>query len=89
MCRTPVLLEATAAALKAPTVTQVEVVGCRDGFARLLARAGASTEIPGGNQVFLRSDQRVWKVVARTSAGVDCGDPNLAAEVRAVCTALA
>ncbi|MBY8875862.1 hypothetical protein K7640_28945, partial [Micromonospora sp. PLK6-60] len=88
-CRPPVLLEATAAALGAPTVTQVEVLGCRNGSARLFAIAGESTTRPGGNQVFLRLDQRLWKVVARTPAATDCGDPGLAPAVTTVCAALA
>jgi hypothetical protein len=87
-CRPPVLLEATSAALRAATVAQVEVLSCRNGFARLFAVAAQHTEIPGGNQVFLRLDKGVWRVAGRTSAGSDCGDPGLAAEIRAVCAGL-
>ncbi|WP_433649471.1 hypothetical protein ACQP2C_22640 [Micromonospora zamorensis] len=88
-CRPTVLLEATAAALGAPTVTQVEVLGCRAGVARLIAVAGDATMRPGGNQVFLRLEQRAWKVVARVPAATDCGDPELAPAVMGVCAALA
>ncbi|MFR9778747.1 hypothetical protein ACL02O_22200 [Micromonospora sp. MS34] len=87
-CRPQVLQEATAAALAPQNVAGVEVLACRDGFARLIATAPASTEITGGSQVFLRLENRVWRVVGRTSAGTDCGDPGLTAGVRTVCTGL-
>lgn len=87
-CRPPVLLEATSAALGTATVAQVDVLGCRNGFARLFAIAAHNTEIPGGNQVFLRLDKGRWRIAGRTSAGTDCGDPDLTAEIRAVCDGL-
>ncbi|GAA2186859.1 hypothetical protein [Micromonospora lupini] len=88
-CRPPVLLEATGAALNGQTVDDVQVLGCRNGFARLMAIAPKSAEIPGGDQVFLRKDTKGWRVVGRTSASTDCGDPGLVTAVRAVCTGLA
>ncbi|WP_433119211.1 hypothetical protein [Micromonospora sp. CA-246542] len=88
-CRPPVLLEATGAALNGQSVDDVQVLGCRNGFARLMAIAPQSAPIPGGGQVFLRKDTKGWQVVGRTSASTDCGDPGLVTAVRAVCTGLA
>ncbi|MEV1016119.1 MULTISPECIES: hypothetical protein [unclassified Micromonospora] len=88
-CRPPVLLEATGAALNGQSVTDVQVLGCRNGFARLMAIAPQSASIPGGDQVFLRKDTKGWRVVGRTSASTDCGDPGLVTAVRAVCAGLA
>lgn len=88
-CRPPVLLEATGTALNGQTVDDVQVLGCRNGFARLMAIAPQSAEISGGDQVFLRKDTKGWRVVGRTSASTDCGDPGLITAVRAVCTGLA
>ncbi|SCE86624.1 hypothetical protein GA0074695_1720 [Micromonospora viridifaciens] len=87
-CRPQALQEATAAAMSGQTVGGVEVLACRNGFARLVATAAGSTEISGGNQVFLRLENRLWRVVGRTPAASDCGDPGLTAEVKAVCAGL-
>lgn len=88
-CRPPVLLEATGAALNGQAVDDVQVLGCRNGFARLMAIAPRSASIAGGDQVFLRKDTRGWQVVGRTSASTDCGDPGLTTAVRSVCAGLA
>ncbi|MEU1590627.1 hypothetical protein [Micromonospora sp. NPDC005710] len=88
-CRPPVLLEATGATLDGQAVEDVQVLGCRNGFARLMATAAQSAPIPGGDQVFLRKDTKGWRVVGRTSASTDCGDPGLTTAVRAVCAGLA
>ncbi|GAA4605720.1 hypothetical protein BJY16_005501 [Actinoplanes octamycinicus] len=87
-CRPPALLEAAAPALGATVPARTEVLGCRNGFARLLAVGQGDAEIPGGSQLFLHSDKGVWKVFGRASAGTDCGDSGLAAPVKAVCTGL-
>jgi hypothetical protein len=87
-CRPPVLLEATGAALGTTTVTKVDVLACRNGFARLFAITARNTQIPGGNQVFLRKDKGRWTLAGHTSAGTDCGDPGLSAQIRAVCDGL-
>ncbi|MDG4825009.1 hypothetical protein O7635_24435 [Asanoa sp. WMMD1127] len=67
----------------------VEVFACRNGFARLIATVASSTELAGGNQVFLRRDgDRQWRVVARAPASVDCGDASVTVEMKAVCAGL-
>ncbi|MER7894508.1 hypothetical protein ABTX15_32450 [Micromonospora sp. NPDC094482] len=87
-CRSTTLLAATDAALNAEAVAQVEVLACRNGFARLLAIAPGQAETSDGSQVFLRSDNSVWQVVGRASAGTDCGDPGLSKQIRMVCEGL-
>ncbi|MEV4620839.1 hypothetical protein AB0J74_19285 [Asanoa sp. NPDC049573] len=70
-------------------MTGVEVFACRNGFARLVATGAGSTELSGGNQVFLRLDNnRRWQVVARTPAATDCGDSSATAGMKAVCAGL-
>ncbi|MFC7546034.1 hypothetical protein [Plantactinospora sp. GCM10030261] len=88
-CRPPVLLEATEAALTTTSLARVEVLGCRGGVARLLAVTDPESEIPGGNQVFLRLDKGIWRVAGRVSSGTDCGDPHLTTDIRSICTGLA
>ncbi|GAB3943019.1 hypothetical protein [Micromonospora vulcania] len=87
-CRPEALLPATRAALSGQTVQDVAVFACRNGYARLMAVAPQSAEIPDG-QVFLHQDAKGWRVVARTSAATDCGDTGLSAAVQTACAGLA
>ncbi|WP_326559862.1 hypothetical protein [Micromonospora sp. NBC_01796] len=70
------------------TVDRVEVFGCRNAYARLIALPARSTDVIPSNQVFLHLVDATWRLVGRASAGLDCGDDGLPTEIATACAAL-
>jgi hypothetical protein len=91
-CAPAVLLQATKRLLDDPargsTVERVEILACRNGYARLFA-VTAKPAAAADNQIFLHLQGGTWQLAGRTGAGTDCGDDGLDAKITAACAGLA
>ncbi|KAB1916111.1 hypothetical protein [Micromonospora sp. AMSO31t] len=91
-CTPGTLLRATTALLDGATggvpIDRIDIFGCGNAYARVIAVASNAEPLANG-QVFLHRVGADWRLAARTSPGLDCGDEGLTANVAAACSALA
>ncbi|MGC5020393.1 hypothetical protein [Micromonospora sp. DT47] len=91
-CSTAVLLAATKSLVDdrsaGVTVDRVDVFGCRNAYARLIALPAENSAPLLKDQVFLRQVGGTWRLAGLTGAGIDCGDNGLPAEIAAACAAI-
>ncbi|MEV4628058.1 hypothetical protein AB0J90_17420 [Micromonospora sp. NPDC049523] len=91
-CALAVLLPATRAVVDdraaGVAVDSVEVFGCRNAYARLIALPAQDTDVIPTDQVFLHLVGGTWRLVGRVAAGVDCGDDGLPTQIATACAAL-
>ncbi|WP_147457270.1 hypothetical protein [Micromonospora pisi] len=91
-CAPAVLLPATRALVDdraaGVAVDRVEVFGCRNAYARLIALPARTSDPILSDQVFLHLESGTWRLVGRAAAGLDCGDDGLPADIATACAAL-
>ncbi|GAB3938487.1 hypothetical protein GCM10027614_18650 [Micromonospora vulcania] len=69
------------------TVAKVAVLGCRNGYARVVVTT-AGNGVLADPQLFLRRVTGAWQFVGRADAGLDCGDTGLPPAIATACSAL-
>ncbi|MET8231500.1 hypothetical protein ABZS77_12610 [Micromonospora sp. NPDC005298] len=91
-CSPGTLLAASRTVLDGSTagldIARVDVLTCKNSYARVIAVPAGSGEILPKPQIFLHQSGTRWQLAGRAGAGTDCGDSDLASDIKQACGAL-